>query len=142
MPVAGYSNTPLPKKLGIGEKMKLLLRHPPEDYFILLEKDLSGQLCKKGEKPDWIQLFAASKKIFEQSMQALQPVWKQNPSVIIWVSWYKKSSGMVTDLRENDIRNYALANGLVDIKVCAVNEQWSGLKLVVPLAKRKPILNC
>ena len=59
-----------------------------------------------------------------------------NTSVIVWVSWYKKASGIATDLTEDVIRNFALQHNLVDIKVCAVNEQWSGLKLVVPLAKR------
>jgi len=56
---------------------------------------------------------------------------------VIWVSWYKKSSGIATDVTEDVIRNYALKNNLVDVKVCAVSEVWSGLKLVVPLAKRK-----
>ena len=62
---------------------------------------------------------------------------KKNTAVIVWVSWYKKSSGIVTDLNENIIRDFALQNNLVDIKVCAVSELWSGLKLVVPVVKRK-----
>ena len=61
---------------------------------------------------------------------------KKNSAVVVWVSWYKKSSGISTDLSENIIREFALQNSLVDIKVCAVSEAWSGLKLVVPLAKR------
>ena len=69
-------------------------------------------------------------------MAALQPIWKKNTGVTIWVSWYKKSSGIASDLTEDTIRNYALANGLVDVKVCAVSELWSGLKLVVPVTKR------
>ncbi len=132
----GYSGTPLIKKLGIKEDTKLKLLHAPDTYFALLEKDISTQLCKKNELPGLIHLFAASEKIFEKEMHALQPVWKKNTSVVIWVSWYKKSAGMQSDLTENIIRNYALANGLVDIKVCAVSELWSGLKLVVPLASR------
>jgi hypothetical protein len=59
-----------------------------------------------------------------------------NPKIVVWVSWLKKTAGIKTDLTETDIRNYALQNDLVDIKVCAVSEQWSGLKLVVPVAKR------
>jgi hypothetical protein len=70
-------------------------------------------------------------------MKRLQPVWISNTAVIIWVSWYKKSSGMHTDLTEDIIRQSALAHGLVDVKVCAINDDWSGLKLVVPLANRK-----
>ena len=66
----------------------------------------------------------------------MQADWQKNTSLIVWVSWYKKSSGMSTDLTEDVIRNYALSHGLVDIKVCAVSDLWSGLKLVVPLSKR------
>jgi hypothetical protein len=69
-------------------------------------------------------------------MEKLKKVCLENPNVIIWVSWYKKSSGIATDITENEIRNYALKNDLVDIKVCAVSEDWSGLKLVVPKNKR------
>jgi hypothetical protein len=63
---------------------------------------------------------------------------KQNmkPTTIIWVSWYKKRADIVTDITEDIIREYALKNDLVDVKVCAVSNVWSGLKLVVPLAKR------
>jgi len=57
-------------------------------------------------------------------------------NVSVWVSWYKKSSGIATDFTEDGIRQFALANNLVDVKVCAVTEQWSGLKLVIPVAKR------
>ncbi|MEP7278301.1 MAG: hypothetical protein ABI813_06650 [Bacteroidota bacterium] len=84
-----------------------------------------------------VPLFATSYKIFEKEMQTLQPVWEKNTPLIRWVSWYKKSDDMASDLSEVGIRNYSLAHGRVDIKVCAVTEQWSGLKLVVPLAKRK-----
>ncbi|HSU29321.1 MAG TPA: hypothetical protein VLJ68_13130, partial [Chitinophagaceae bacterium] len=62
---------------------------------------------------------------------------KSNPQIVVWVSWYKKSAGIPTDITEDVIRNYALKNDLVDVKVCAVSDIWSGLKLVVPLAKRK-----
>ena len=136
MPTAGYSGTALIKKLGIREDAKLLLLHAPENYFALLKKDITKQFCKKNELPGLVHLFAANKKIFEKEMFALHPLWKKNTAITIWVSWYKKSSGMATDITEDTIRNYALANGLVDIKVCAVSELWSGLKLVVPLAKR------
>ena len=136
MATAGYSGTPLIKKLGIKEDTKLKLLHVPDNYFALLEKDITAQLCKKNELPDLIHLFAANEKIFEKEMHALQQVWKKNTAVVIWVSWYKKSAGIISDLTEDIIRDYALANGLVDIKVCAVSELWSGLKLVVPVAKR------
>jgi hypothetical protein len=70
-------------------------------------------------------------------MKKMKKVISQNPKIVIWVSWYKKSSGKVTDLTEDVIRNFALQNDLVDVKVCAVSDLWSGLKLVVPLSKRK-----
>ncbi len=136
MALAGYSGTALIKKLGIKENAKVLLLNKPDNYFALLEKDISNQICKKNQLPDLVHLFAANYKTFEKEMAGLQPVWKKNTAVAIWVSWYKKSSGMATDITEDHIRNYALANGLVDVKVCAVSDQWSGLKLVVPLAKR------
>ena len=136
MATAGYSGTPLVKKLGLSPALKVLLLHPPDDYFQLLEADLSSQLCRPRETPDWVHLFAASQKVFEKGMMALKPLWTKNTSIVIWVSWYKRSAGIPTDLTENMIRDYALQNGLVDIKVCAVSEQWSGLKLVVPVKNR------
>jgi len=69
-------------------------------------------------------------------MRALEASIRRNPRIVIWVSWYKKSSGVATDLTEDVIRDFALQNGLVDIKVCAVSGLWSGLKLVVPVKRR------
>jgi hypothetical protein len=136
MPAAGYSGTPLLKKLGLKESLKIWLLHAPDDYFQLLKTDISSQLCPPEENPDWVHLFAASRDDFEKGMRSLKTVWRKNPRLVIWVSWYKKSSGRATDLTEDMIRGYALQNGLVDIKVCAVSELWSGLKLVVPLNQR------
>jgi|SRR5260221_7681818 len=133
---AGYSGTPLLKKLGIKENTKLLLIAAPENYFDLLEADISGQLLKKNETPDLIHLFTTSEKEFIKQMKDLKKFCKANPNIAIWVSWYKKSARMPTDITEETIRQYALQNDLVDVKVCAVSEIWSGLKLVVPLAKR------
>ena len=69
-------------------------------------------------------------------MKRLDPVIEKNKKIVIWVSWYKKSSGMATDITEDTIRNFALKNNLVDVKVCAVSDIWSGLKLLVPLKSR------
>jgi hypothetical protein len=134
--MTGYSGTPLLKKLGLKEELKLRLIAPPDDYFQLLRSDISSQLCPPKAIPDWVHLFAASRKDFEKEMKALKIAWSKNTSIVIWVSWYKKSSGIATDISEDLIRDYALKNGLVDVKVCAVSEQWSGLKLVVPLKNR------
>jgi hypothetical protein len=136
MATAGYSGTPLLKKLGLKVEQRVRLLHPPDDYFQLLEVDISDQLCAPGECPDWAHLFAASRSIFEEGMRSLTAAILQHPRIVIWVSWYKKSSGVATDLTEDIIRGFALQNGLVDIKVCAVSELWSGLKLVVPLKDR------
>jgi len=134
MVTPGYSGTPLLKKLGIKENMRIMLINEPENYFELIEKDITGQFCGKNEKPDFIHLFVKTKKDFETGMNKLKLLLK--PSTTIWVSWYKKSAGIPTDVTEDVIRNYALQNDLVDIKVCAVSNTWSGLKLVTPVAKR------
>lgn len=136
MPTAGYSGTPLIKKLGLKDEQHVWLLHPPEGYFDWLEVDISSRVCGPNQTPDWVHLFAKDQAVFENGMRSLTPVWKRNPQLTIWVSWYKKSSGIATDLTEDLIRGYALRNGLVDIKVCAVSPEWSGLKLVVPLNKR------
>jgi hypothetical protein len=137
MITAGYSATPLIKKLGIKPEMKVLLINKPDDYYKLLDVDITDQTCKKNEIPDLIHLFVKSVKEFESEMKALRSVYKKNSTVIIWVSWYKKAAKIATDITEDVIRNYALKNDLVDVKVCAVSDIWSGLKLVVPVAKRK-----
>ena len=134
--MAGYSQTPLLKKLGIKPEMRIMLIQQPDDYFKLLGLNISEQLTKKGETPDLIHLFVKNNKEFEDSMKKLKPVIKSNTSITVWISWYKKAAKIPTDISEDIIRNYALKNDLVDVKVCAVSDIWSGLKLVVPLAKR------
>ncbi|HEY0679103.1 MAG TPA: hypothetical protein VGD17_12500, partial [Chitinophagaceae bacterium] len=108
----------------------------PADYFQLLEKDVSGQYADKNEVPDLVHLFVKNNREFQKEMIGLEKWISKNPKIVLWVSWYKKSAKIPTDLTEDIIRNYALGNGLVDVKVCAVSETWSGLKLVVPLARR------
>jgi len=117
--------------------MKVLIINKPRDYYKLLEVDITDQSCKKNEIPDLIHLFVKSVKEFESEMKGLKSLYKKNSTVIIWVSWYKKAAKIPTDITEDVIRNYALKNDLVDVKVCAVSDIWSGLKLVVPVAKRK-----
>ena len=137
MAMVGYSGTALIKKLGIKPEMKVLIINKPDDYYKLLEVDINDQLCTINEIPDFIHLFVKSVKEFESEMKALKSVCKKNSTVIIWVSWYKKAAKIPTDITEDVIRNYALKNDLIDVKVCAVSDIWSGLKLVVPIAKRK-----
>ena len=137
MATAGYSGTPLINKLGIKPETKVLLINEPVNYFDLLQTNIKDRLCKKKETPDLVHLFVKTYKEFETEIKKLTSSIKQNPKVIIWVSWYKKTAKIPTDVTEDVIRNYALKNDLVDVKVCAVSDIWSGLKLVVPLAKRK-----
>lgn len=136
MATAGYSGTPLLQKLGIKSAMKILLINQPDNYFEWLGTNINDQLCRKDETPDLVHLFVKNNTEFEEQMKKLKSFFKTKPAIIIWVSWYKKTAKIPTDITEDTIRNYALRNGLVDVKVCAVSEIWSGLKLVIPLAKR------
>ena len=137
MATVGYSGTPLLKKLGIKPEMKVMVINKPPDYYNLLEADITDQVCKKNTTPDLVHLFVSNKKEFEAEMKKLKAFCQQNPNITIWVSWYKKAAKIETDITEDVVRNYALKNDLVDVKVCAVSDIWSGLKLVVPVAKRK-----
>ena len=136
MATAGYSGIPLLQKLGIKPEMKILTLNQPQNYFQLLQSDISKQYVSPNETPDFIHLFAENNTIFKNEMKKILRISKKNSSVVIWISWYKKASGIATDLTEYLIRNFALENNLVDIKVCAVSNEWSGLKLVVQVSKR------
>jgi hypothetical protein len=136
MVTAGYSGTPLIQKLGIKPSMKVLVINPPQNYFKLLQSDISGQYISPNETPDFIHLFAETNTVFKKEMKKILQICRKKTSIVIWVSWYKKSSGITTDLTEDLIRSFALQNDLVDVKVCAVSNEWSGLKLVVPVSKR------
>ena len=133
---AGYSGTPLLKKLGLLTDMKVILIGEPADYMQMRHCDISKQLCSVNDKADFIHLFVKSKLEFETNMNRLERTIHMNDRMILWISWYKKSAKIFTDITETNIREYALKHGLVDVKVCVVNEIWSGLKLVVPLALR------
>jgi hypothetical protein len=136
--MAGYSGTPLPKKLGITESFRVALHAMPSEVSAELQEALAKcDVLKKPSAPlDFVMLF--SKKRAEISQ--LLPVYSRllAPAGIIWISWPKKSSGVACDMNENDIRDMGLGIGLVDVKVCAVNDVWSGLKFVIPVKDRKP----
>jgi hypothetical protein len=134
--MAGYSATPLAKKLGIKEGFRINLINTP-DYYFSLFTDLPTNLIftnYKDEKLDFVHFFTKQRSEFMELLPNIKSTIKQNG--IIWVSWPKKASKVVTDITEDVIRNYALQIGLVDIKVCAVDEIWSGLKLVIPVKDR------
>ena len=97
---------------------------------------ISKQLIANNDTPDLIHLFAKDTAVFIKEMKTVLKLCKKNTSMVVWVSWYKKSAGIQSNLSENIIREFALQHNLVDIKVCAVSSEWSGLKLVIPVAKR------
>src|SRR6266446_3096654 len=113
MATAGYSGTPLLKKLGIKPEHNLLLINQPDNYFYLLDADVRDQICRKNETPDFIHLFVKNNKEFESEMKKLKSVIKKNTKLTLWISWYKKSAGIATDVTEDIIRRYALKNNLV-----------------------------
>lgn len=133
--MAGYSGTPLAKKLGIKEGFKIALFHQPEYYFNLFTDFPADVIINGNSKADLIHYFVKEEKQLAKDILKLKNNIGQNG--MIWVSWPKKSSKVETDITEDVIRNHALKNGLVDIKVCAVDETWSGLKLVIPVKDRK-----
>ncbi|HEY9002665.1 MAG TPA: DUF3052 domain-containing protein [Mucilaginibacter sp.] len=133
---AGYSGTPLAKKLGIKEGFHVDIINAPE-YYLHFFTDLPANLYfenDKAAKLDLIHFFTKSQEEYKSLL--LQLKGRIKPNGIIWISWPKKASKVVTDITEDTIRNYALQIGLVDIKVCAVDETWSGLKLVIPVKDR------
>lgn len=137
--MAGYSGTPLAKKLGIKASAKVMLINAP-DYYLQLFTDMPPEVYfvdNTGIKIDLIHFFTKSQDEFLTNLPQLMKQIK--PDGIIWVSWPKKASKVVTDITEDVIRNFALTIGLVDIKVCAVDEIWSGLKLVIPVKDRKSL---
>jgi len=127
--VAGYSGTPLPKKLGIKEGAGLTVLNPPDDYPAALGELPSGvRRVGQDDRPDVLLFFTTSRAELAGAVEGLgQAVF---PSGSLWVAWPKRASGVPTDLTEDALRELALPLGLVDNKVCAIDETWSGLRLV------------
>ncbi len=128
---AGYSGTPLAKKLGIKANFRVVLEDAPAGYEEFLAPLPEGTLFEKrvSDQTDLIQLFVTKKAVLERRLRQYWAVGK--PEVMVWISWPKKASGVATDVTEDTIREVGLPLGFVDIKVCAVDATWSGLKLVV-----------
>ena len=128
--MSGYSGTPLIKKLGIKEGFRVRTLNAPAYYWSLLGAlpPKVSILDETKEMADFIHLFVKSIAELESQLPILKDQIEKNG--MIWVSWYKKSAKIPTDVTEDVIRDTALTLGLVDVKVCAVDEQWSGLKLV------------
>ena len=134
--MAGYSNKSLVAKLGIKRGARIVILAPPPGYARTLGLLPKGVVVAKTLRGsfDFIQLFLAKRGELERRFAALARALA--PDGMLWVSWPKKASGVPTDVTENVVREIALAGGLVDVKVCAVDETWSGLKLVRRLKDR------
>jgi hypothetical protein len=128
---AGYSGTPLVRKLGVKESHRLLLLCAPEGYVELLEPLPAGVVFESEAhaRVDIVQVFVTSQEALARHLRTLRA--KLDPNAVVWVSWPKKSAKMATTVTEDTIRQAALPLGFVDVKVCAVSDVWSGLKLVV-----------
>jgi hypothetical protein len=129
--VAGYSGTPLAKKLGIQAGAFVRAVDAPDDYAQLLEPlPANVTFVERGaDELDMVHLFTKSRSKLVKYLDEYKNKIKQNGS--IWVSWPKKSSGIPSEVTEDTVREVALPLGLVDVKVCAVDDTWSGLKLVI-----------
>ena len=137
MTITGYSGAPLAKKLGIKAPLTMLLINPPEAYLMWIGGVPDGvKLVAKIKPPiEAAHVFATESAFLDALLSKLRKDLKQDG--FVWVSWPRKSSKVQTDITEDTIREIALPLGFVDIKVCAVSEVWSGLKLVIRKSERK-----
>ena len=135
--MAGYSGTPLAKKLGIRAGSRVRTDGAPDDYRELVEP-LPGDVVissRLRRDVDLYHLFTTSRQRLASRLPGAIAAIRQDG--MIWVSWPKKASGVASDVVEGDIRTAALPLGLVDVKVCAVDDTWSGLKLVIRRENRR-----
>ena len=133
---AGYSSTPTAKKLGLKDGHRVCVLNPPKKY-----SDVIGRLPKDialtdrlNHPADIVHVFITRQADLTSRIQLMRKAIA--PDGALWVSWPKKASKVPTDVTEDTIRSLALASGLVDVKVCAIDDVWSGLKLVIPVAQR------
>jgi hypothetical protein len=136
--VAGYSGTPLPQKLGIKLQAKLALSGAPADFPKTLGKLPDGvksvQVGRAKGPFDVVVAFFDSEADFKTKLPKLQALLEPNGG--LWIAWPKRTSGVATDMTEDVVRKHALPRGLVDNKVCAIDEVWTGLRLVIRLENR------
>lgn len=135
--MAGYSGTPLAQKLGIKPGSIVVVLNQPANYRKLLGKGARGVEFSDFVRPDcsFVHLFSTHRSELKQNLRLLHS--NIADAGVIWVSWPKKSSKISSDVTEDVIREVALPLGLVDIKVCAVDETWSGLKLMIRKINRR-----
>lgn len=137
---AGYSGTPLAQKLGIKEGHSLLTINAPRNYTDMiapLPDDVTVIDERRARSElDMVHLFTNRRDELFRELSRVKGLIKQNGT--IWVSWYKKSAKLPTEIAEDTVREAAFPLGLVDVKVCAVDDKWSGLKLVIRKEMRRP----
>lgn len=134
---SGYSKTPLGRKLGIKKGFTALFINKPTHYFDLFSdfpEDVLILKSGKEDEVDFIHLFVKSREELEDRIIHAKPLLKKDG--LIWVSWPKKASKIETDLKRDYIREFILGIGLVDVKVCSIDDDWSGLKFVYRLKDR------
>ena len=134
--MAGYSGRSVVQKLGLKPGFRIFVEGLSVPYSDIVGELPDGVRLMKADKAslDAVHLFATSSKGLAAKLRACRKAIV--PAGMIWVSWPKKASGVATDLTDKEVRETALANGLVDIKVCAVDAVWSGLKFVIPVKER------
>jgi hypothetical protein len=134
--MAGYSGTPLAKKLGIREGARVFAPGAPANYRALLAPlpEAVRFVHAAGADTDLAHVFATKRAELSRALAALRRTLA--PDAVVWVSWPKKSAKVASEITEDTVRELALPLGFVDVKVCAVDETWSGLKLVVRKALR------
>lgn len=134
--MAGYSGTPLQKKLGLKPGMRAVFIREPQGYRETLGELPAGVrlLSRPGKKMEFVHLFCATIKDLRARLSGAKRALAREGT--LWVSWPKKSSGMQTDLAEGDVRKAGLKLGLVDVKICAVDDTWSALKFVYRVKDR------
>ncbi len=135
---AGYSGTPLPRKLGIKAQARVALIGAPYDFDEVLGELPPGVSVRRRARGtfDVIVVFVQKRSELERRLPVLEKALDQAGG--LWVAWPKRSSGVATDLGEGMVRELGLASGLVDNKVCAIDATWSGLRFVYRLADRTP----
>lgn len=138
MKPSGYSSTPLFKKLGLKEGFSCVIENAPKhylDWFETLDLKLKINKTSTNKSLDFIHVFCTTQKELQHIKEELIPLLKLD--AMLWISWPKGSSKIKTELKREPIREYLLTNGLVDVKVASIDEDWSGLKFVHRLKDRK-----
>jgi hypothetical protein len=138
---AGYSGTPLPRKLGIKPGQRIAFLDAPPAFAEALGELPAGagkpRTTLRGGRLDLAVAFYVERRKLEQRLPRL--IAALDPAGALWIAWPKRASRVETDLTENVVRHLGLAAGVVDVKVCAIDATWSGLKLVIRLRDRRPV---